>query len=143
MKAYTSSGALITAKLEEKNMTQRELAEAVGVTEVSMSRYIKGERTPKGPVILKIAKTLGTTVEELLSADITVGRETDLEDKQAIADKLTELLQMTRASSRLEKILLDSHKTTASLLWQDGYIQQVCIEADSGIAMIRDICRVL
>ena len=47
-------------------MTQRELAEKIGVTEVTLSRYITGKRTPKGPLIVKIAKALDVPVEDLI-----------------------------------------------------------------------------
>ena len=50
-------------------MTQRELAEKVGVTEVSMSRYISNDRTPKGPVIANIATALHTTSDYLLGTE--------------------------------------------------------------------------
>ena len=50
-------------------MTQRELAEKVDVTEVSMSRYIKGDRVPKGPVIANIATALHTTTDYLLNGN--------------------------------------------------------------------------
>lgn len=52
--------------LKDSGMSQKELAKKVGVSEVSMSRYISGDRVPKGPIIVKIAKELGTTVEYLL-----------------------------------------------------------------------------
>lgn len=56
----------ISRLLKESGMSQKRLAEKVGVTEVSMSRYISGERVPKGPLIVKIAKELGTTAEYLM-----------------------------------------------------------------------------
>lgn len=58
--------AKISRFLKENGMSQRELAKKVGVTEVSMSRYISGDRVPKGPIVAKIAKELGTTVEYLM-----------------------------------------------------------------------------
>lgn len=51
---------------KEKGLTQRELASKVGATEVSMSRYIKGKRVPKGPVVVSIAKALGISVDYLV-----------------------------------------------------------------------------
>ena len=59
-------GDRIAQRLEEMAMSQRDLAEAVGVTEVSMSRYINGKRVPKGPLCAKIAHALGCSVEWLL-----------------------------------------------------------------------------
>lgn len=60
-------GGRIAELLTQLNMTQRELAEKVDVTEVSMSRYIKGDRVPKGPVIANIATALHTTTDYLLN----------------------------------------------------------------------------
>lgn len=42
-------GKRISEMLEKKGITQREYAEMIGVTEVAMSRFIKGERIP--PVV--------------------------------------------------------------------------------------------
>lgn len=59
-------GERIAGLLREQGKTQRELAEQVGTTEVSMTRYIKGDRVPKGPVLANIAKALHTTTDYLL-----------------------------------------------------------------------------
>jgi transcriptional regulator with XRE-family HTH domain len=53
--------------LDEKCMSQRELADAVGVTEVAMSRYLKDGRMPKGPILYNMAKALGVSVDDLLA----------------------------------------------------------------------------
>lgn len=70
-------GGRISELLDKYGISQRELAEKVNVTEVSMSRYIKGERTPKGPIIANIATALHTT------ADYLLGQETD-EDAESV-----------------------------------------------------------
>lgn len=62
-------GGRIAELLNQFNMTQRELADKVHVTEVSMSRYIKGDRVPKGPTIANIATALHTTTDYLLNGD--------------------------------------------------------------------------
>ena len=59
-------GERITGLLREQGKTQRALAEQVGTTEVSISRYIKGNRVPKGSVLVNIAKALHTTTDYLL-----------------------------------------------------------------------------
>jgi Lar family restriction alleviation protein len=48
-------------------MSQRELADAVGVTEVAMSRYLNDGRMPKGPILYNMAKVLGVSVDDLLA----------------------------------------------------------------------------
>lgn len=62
-------GGRISELLEKQRLSQRELATIVGVTEVSMSRYINGERMPKGPVVAKIAEALHTTSDYLLGKE--------------------------------------------------------------------------
>nr|DAR33951.1 MAG TPA: helix-turn-helix domain protein [Caudoviricetes sp.] len=62
-------GSRISDLIKKNGLTQRELADKVGVTEVSMSRYIKGERTPKGPIVVNIANALHTTVEDLMGLE--------------------------------------------------------------------------
>ena len=51
--------------LKTKGMSQRELADKVGITEVTLSRYINGDRTPKAPVAICIARVLGVDAEEI------------------------------------------------------------------------------
>ena len=51
--------------IDEKGVQQSWLAEQVGVTKVSMSRYISGERIPKAPIAIRIADVLGVDVKEL------------------------------------------------------------------------------
>ncbi len=53
-------------ELKKMNMTQRELAETIGVNETTISRYITGEREPKYEVMANIATALHTTVAYLL-----------------------------------------------------------------------------
>lgn len=65
-------GNKINDLLKQSGLTQRELADKVGVTEVSMSRYISGDRTPKGPVIANIANALHTTSDYLLGTEETL-----------------------------------------------------------------------
>lgn len=54
---------------KKRGMTQRELAEKIGATEVSVSRWINGNRIPKANDALKIAKALGTSVYALFEEE--------------------------------------------------------------------------
>lgn len=57
----------IAELLKQNGMTQHELAEAVGVAPTSMSRWIRGIRTPTVTDALKICDVLGETVEAVFS----------------------------------------------------------------------------
>lgn len=52
--------------LEIRGISQRELAEKIGTTEVSVSRYVNGQRVASGPLLFKMARALGCTVEDLM-----------------------------------------------------------------------------
>lgn len=62
-------GGKVTMLLKKNNMVQKELADRVGITEVSLSRYISRNRTPKGTVIANIANVLHTTTDYLLNLE--------------------------------------------------------------------------
>lgn len=52
--------------LDERGMTQLELAARVGVTRAAMSRYVSGDREPRFVTLVRIAEELGVHVEELV-----------------------------------------------------------------------------
>lgn len=51
--------------LRERDMTQREIATATKLTEGAISHYLKGDREPKGAILLNIANALGTSTDYL------------------------------------------------------------------------------
>jgi putative transcriptional regulator len=55
----------IKIAMVSKDLTQRELAEKVGVSETTISAIVRGESEPKVGLAVKIAKVLEKTVEEL------------------------------------------------------------------------------
>lgn len=59
----------IAKLLSEQNMTQKELAQLTGLTESTISHYVKGDRVPRGVNLVKIAKALGTTTDYLLETE--------------------------------------------------------------------------
>ena len=57
----------IFAKLEEKNMTQKDFAEATGISQSTVSDWRKKKTNPTAEKILIICKVLNVTPEWLLS----------------------------------------------------------------------------
>lgn len=53
-------------KILSYKMTQSELAEKTGLTEVTISRYINGQRVPKATEIAKISQVLNVSCDYLL-----------------------------------------------------------------------------
>ena len=64
-------GKKIEKELEIYNMSQRDLANRIGVDESIVSRIIKGERIPKSDVLANIATALHTTSDYLLGIENT------------------------------------------------------------------------
>ena len=48
-------------------VTQKELAEKAETTEVSISRYLSGQRTPRLLTLAAIAQVLGVSIDDLLT----------------------------------------------------------------------------
>lgn len=68
----------ISELLSERKMTQKELALETQMTESAISHYIKGDRVPRGVNLIKIARALGTTTDDLLEREDTFDKDNDL-----------------------------------------------------------------
>ncbi len=62
-------GSRIAEILQRRKMTQKELAERIGVTEAVISRYISGDREPKPEILANIATALHSTSDFLLGIE--------------------------------------------------------------------------
>lgn len=61
--------------------------------------------------------------------------------KQQILDELLKVVQMTRAGKDVQALELDETAGYVSIQYKNGGTKRVCVECDSGIAMVRDICK--
>lgn len=55
--------------MQKRDITIRELAKEIGVTEVRMAMYMMGNRTISEDDLVKIAKVLDTTTDYLVGLD--------------------------------------------------------------------------
>ena len=62
-------GEKILMLREKKEMKQKELAELVGITEATLSRYENGKREPKSEIVTRIANILEVSTDYLLGID--------------------------------------------------------------------------
>jgi len=51
--------------IQLRGYSQKEIAQRTHLTESAISHYLKGDRVPKGAILLNIANTLGTTTDYL------------------------------------------------------------------------------
>jgi transcriptional regulator with XRE-family HTH domain len=56
----------IKVELVERDMDQKDLAEAVGIGRPSMNRYLKGHQSMPMPTFFKVAEVLGLTPRVLM-----------------------------------------------------------------------------
>lgn len=59
-------GKLLIAR-RRKNLTQAELAKRIGISNLRVSRYERGETIPKADILIKIANELGVSIDWLMS----------------------------------------------------------------------------
>ena len=90
-------GERIQELLKKRGMTQKELAAIIGVTEASMSRYVKNDRIPKGEVVANIATALQTTSDYLL-------------DKEQASDITNDFPKIQRLIARNATLMTDEQK---------------------------------
>lgn len=62
-------GERIYTLRQELDIKQKELAERVGITEATLSRYENCKRTPSSDIAAKLAQALGVTADYLLGND--------------------------------------------------------------------------
>lgn len=60
---------ILNQELQKQNITQRELANRTGLTEVSIGRYCNGQRSPNINTITKIANELHVNTDYLLGRE--------------------------------------------------------------------------
>ena len=61
-------GNYICKLREEKGLTQSELAKKLDVSDKAVSKWENGQAIPRMDTFEKLAETLGTTIEDILSA---------------------------------------------------------------------------
>lgn len=61
----TALSTQIKAELFERDMTQKDLAEAVGIGRPAMNHYLKGHKSMPMPTFIRVAEVLGLTPQVL------------------------------------------------------------------------------
>ena len=62
-------GRFITEKRKERNLTQMQLAEKLGITDRAVSKWETGKSLPDASIMLELCSILGITVNELLTGE--------------------------------------------------------------------------
>ena len=93
-------GAAIRERLEQKEMTQHELAEAVGSTQRSISSYVTGKTQPPLDILKSICSVLEISIDQILMLPIYHYPYRIVKDKDELA--LLECLQGLSTTNKKE-----------------------------------------
>ncbi|HEM4249675.1 TPA: helix-turn-helix transcriptional regulator [Streptococcus suis] len=92
-----------------RNMTQKELAERIGMGDTTIVNYEKGIRTPKKNTLFKISEVLKTSIDDFFPPITTTAPNSLIEQ---ISDKVVQLTEPNQKSVlRYSSELLDKQNT--------------------------------
>lgn len=95
-------GRRIEVLLKKRGMNQKGLAELIGVTEATISRYVTGERLPKSAILANMATALHTTSDYLLGKEPDGNLENDFPQIQRLIAR-----NASRMTNKQKKELMD------------------------------------
>lgn len=87
---------IITKKRKELNMTQKELADKLNISDKTLSRWETGNSYPDVTMLLPISKVLGVSVEDLLNNV----------ESQAVLEKKEEVISGDSSKSKMIFVIL-------------------------------------
>lgn len=85
---FVKIGQFIAAKRKEKNLTQKELAQQLYLSEKTISKWECGKGLPEVSCILQLCKILDITANELLSGQQLTAQEVEKHTQQNIVNLL-------------------------------------------------------
>ncbi len=93
------TGALIARLRNERGLTQRQLAQQLGVTNKAVSKWETGAGLPDASVLPALAWALGTTADALLRGDVQNGEEENYQMEVLAADRPGAFLQAAHTAA--------------------------------------------
>lgn len=106
---YEKIGSFIATKRKEKNLTQKQLASLIGVTDKAVSKWERGLGCPDVSILEILANTLDTSILEILK-----GRTIE-----------NEVIKVTEANDYVKETLAYSNQITKSKIKK--FISNTCI----------------
>lgn len=100
------TGKFITQKRKEKNLTQEQLAEKLGVSNKTISKWETGKCMPDYGVVKSLCEELEITVAELMDGEEAEEKSVRAYDDEQIMDLLRRTQELEKQKNLLYGILL-------------------------------------
>ena len=81
-------GRFIAMKRKEKNLTQEQLAEKLGISNKTISKWENGKCMPDYSIVKPLCQELGITITELMDGEVKENNSIRIFDAQQIIDML-------------------------------------------------------
>ena len=99
-------GSYIAKKRREKNLTQEQLAETLGVSNKTISKWENGKCMPDYSIIEQLRKELSVTLSELMDGEDAAEDSVRVYDDEQILDLLRRMQELERQKNILYGIIL-------------------------------------
>ena len=99
-------GAFIRDIRKESGLTQEQLAEALGVSQRSISRWETGKTMPDYSLLPNICEVLGITVAELLEAERIEGDSVSKKQVSIMAPNMVSLVESKKMIHKISSFTL-------------------------------------
>ena len=99
-------GKFIAQKRKEKNLTQEQLAEILGVSNKTVSKWECGKCMPDYSIVKSLCRELGITVSELMDGEVKADSSIRVFDEEQILDMFERIQQLEKQRMSILGILL-------------------------------------
>lgn len=99
-------GRFITKKRKEQNLTQEQLAERLGVSNKTISKWETGKCMPDYAVVKNLCEELNVSVSELMDGEETDDKSIRMYDEEQILDLLRRTQELEKQKVMLTGVIL-------------------------------------
>ena len=100
------TGKFIALKRKQKNLTQEQLAEKLGVSNKTISKWETGKCMPDYSIIKSLCEELEVTVAELMDGEMSEEKSVRIYDDEQILDLLRRTQELEKQKNLLYGIIL-------------------------------------
>ena len=100
------TGKFIALKRKQKNLTQEQLAEKLGVSNQSISKWETGKCMPDYSIVKSLCEELGVTMAELLDGEKAGDKSVRVYDDEQMLDLLRRIQELEKQKVMLTGVML-------------------------------------